>query len=113
MKLIHSFVFIFRTSSKNHEKPESPIQVPLGYIELYDKETGLISYRDSNGILWHTNLDAAGKLYFYAKIGNEWRSEWRLPHVKKANDNCNKVMVKSTSFLTFLMFYIYHIINHI
>ena len=89
---------IFRSSSKNHEKTESPIQVPLGYIELYDKETGLISYRDSNGILWHTNLDAAGKLYFYAKIGNEWRSEWRLPHVKKTNDNFIKVIVKSTSF---------------
>ena len=81
----------------SREKTENSVQVPLGYIELYEKETGLISYRDANGTLWHTNLDPAGKLYFYAKIGNEWRSEWRLPHVKKASDSKDKVL----QFVTF------------
>ena len=88
-----SFIYASRTSNAKGGKTETPVQVPLGYIELYDKETGLISYRDANGTLWHTNLDAAGRLYFYAKIGSEWRSEWRLPHVKKTDTNSNKVMV--------------------
>ena len=61
--------------------------VPPGYIELYDKQTGLISYRDINAILWHTNLDVAGRLYFYAKVGGEWRSEWRLPEIQKSTFN--------------------------
>ena len=59
------------------------MHVPLGYIELYDKETGLISYRDENGHLWNTNLDPQGRLYFYARIEKEWKSEWKLPEVFK------------------------------
>ena len=72
-----------RKFTSRGDKSEPPVHVPPGYIELYDKETGLISYRDEDGQLWNTNLDPQGRLYFYARIEKEWKSEWKLPEIDK------------------------------
>lgn len=59
---------------------ESVYVPPPGYTEYYDKETGLIRYRDNvNEVTWLTNLDETGQLYFYTDDGKS--SAWQLPPV--------------------------------
>ena len=92
-------LYIFRRKfTSRGDKSEPPVHVPPGYIELYDKETGLISYRDENGHLWNTNLDPQGRLYFYARIEKEWKSEWKLPEIdkKKVGDYALNIHLRLT-----------------
>ena len=63
------------------ERPGEEIKVPSGYTEVYDKDTGLISYLDKSKRHWYTSQDQEGNLYFYTQPldGGRTLSEWSLP----------------------------------
>jgi hypothetical protein len=92
---------------------------PIGYLEEYDPSKGHICYREAfTEVVWYTNLDAEGRLYFYTKDG---KSEWNLPDVKikavEAADDAdevdhavsNKVKItkKNTSFRLLILNYVF------
>ena len=57
---------------------------PPGYTECYDKNSGLIHYIDNvNNVIWFTNLDDDGNLYFYRE--DREKSAWQLPPVRPPN----------------------------
>eukprot|EP00094_Tigriopus_californicus_P002144 TCALIF_02067-PA protein Name:"Similar to tag-325 WW domain-containing protein tag-325 (Caenorhabditis elegans)" AED:0.00 eAED:0.00 QI:67/0.83/0.42/1/1/0.85/7/0/693 len=55
------------------------IEVPTGYVQIYEKSSGYISYFDPmSEITWQTSLDESNTLYFFNESG---KSVWNLPTI--------------------------------
>lgn len=58
---------------------QSDIEIPNGYIQIYDKSNGYISYYDPMlEIVWNTALDTDNNMYFFTSGGP---SSWKLPPI--------------------------------
>ena len=80
-------MYIHSSIRKGRDVNEQPPQIviPHGYSEHFDNANGVYSYQDcKNGLIWYTNHDSNGSVYFYREeVNGGWQSEWTLPEVAR------------------------------